>query len=132
MINFNIIIMTQLTSWLVKEPVGSVVMTFDKYILAVYKLFYLTIRIILGIILGKEKRNTNTTFKKLFPPPDTCSPSFQLCLFFDHILRILTMKGMITTKIYVPKYSYKVYCPLNKEDFINLTIREEDILEHFS
>lgn len=124
--------MTQLTSWLIKEPVGGVVMTFDKYILAVYKLFYLTIRIILGIILGKEKRNTNTAFKKLFPPPDTCSPSFQLCLFFDHILRILTMKGMTTTRIYVPKYSYKVYCPLNKEDFINLTIREEDILEHYN
>jgi len=35
-------------------------------------------------------------------------------------------------KLNVPKYNYKVYCPANKDDFINMTIREDDLLERFN
>ena len=32
----------------------------------------------------------------------------------------------------VPKYGYKVYCPANRDDYLNVTVREEEILEQFS
>jgi predicted RNA methylase len=35
-------------------------------------------------------------------------------------------------KIAVPKYNYKVYCRVNKEDFVILTRHEDEIIEHFS
>jgi len=34
-------------------------------------------------------------------------------------------------KITEPKYSYKVYCRVNKEDFVILTRHEDEIIEHF-
>ena len=34
-------------------------------------------------------------------------------------------------KITVPKYNYKAYCPANRNDLMNLLIREEDIIEMF-
>ncbi|MCC2648978.1 MAG: putative methyltransferase FkbM family, partial [Nitrososphaeraceae archaeon] len=32
----------------------------------------------------------------------------------------------------VPKYGYKAYCPINKNDLINMTIREDEIIELFT
>jgi FkbM family methyltransferase len=38
----------------------------------------------------------------------------------------------VSLKISVPKYGYKAYCPINKNDLINMTIREDEIIEHFT
>ena len=35
-------------------------------------------------------------------------------------------------KMTVPKYGYKVYCPANRDDYLNVTVREEEILGQFS
>ncbi|HET9805697.1 MAG TPA: FkbM family methyltransferase, partial [Nitrososphaeraceae archaeon] len=48
------------------------------------------------------------------------------------IIRLLRLGNPNLITIYVPKYKYKVYCPATADDFINMTIREQDILEHFN
>jgi FkbM family methyltransferase len=53
-------------------------------------------------------------------------------MFFYKIIRTLRLGNPSLIKIYVPKYNYKVYCPATIHDFINITTREQDILEHFN
>ena len=50
---------------------------------------------------------------------------------FYRFLNLLGLKSPATTKIYVTKYDYKAYCPLNENDFVNMTTREDDILALF-
>jgi FkbM family methyltransferase len=38
----------------------------------------------------------------------------------------------VSLKISVPKYGYKAYYPINKNDLINMTIREDEIIELFT
>jgi FkbM family methyltransferase len=52
-------------------------------------------------------------------------------MYFYKFLNLLGLKSPKTTKIYVTKYDYKAYCPLNENDFINMTTREDDILSLF-
>ena len=123
--------MKHTTSWIVQKPLGGVVIPFDRCILAPYKIFYLAVRITLGLIMGKDKRNKSYLFNKLFPSGET-SPSFQMCIYFNHILKFFKNKTNDSIQIYIPKYDYKVTCSLKTEDFLNHTIREADILEHYS
>jgi FkbM family methyltransferase len=44
----------------------------------------------------------------------------------------LRLGNPVSLKISVPKYNYKVLCPIKKEEIINMTIREDDIIEHFT
>jgi predicted RNA methylase len=53
-------------------------------------------------------------------------------MFFYKIINLLRLGNPYLIKIYVPKYNYKVYCPAIVDDFINMTIREQDIIEHFN
>ena len=53
-------------------------------------------------------------------------------MFFYKIIRFLRLGNLSLIKIYVPKYNYKVNCPATVDDFINMTIREQDIIEHFN
>jgi FkbM family methyltransferase len=47
-------------------------------------------------------------------------------------IRFLRLGNPRLLKINVPKYNYKAYCPINKHDFINMTAREDEIIEHFN
>jgi FkbM family methyltransferase len=58
-----------------------------------------------------------------------------LAYLFFHILfsirKYVKSNNDPTLKITVPKYNYKAYCPLNKNDLITLTTREDEIIERF-
>jgi FkbM family methyltransferase len=121
----------KLTSWLLKTPEG-VVITLDKCILFPLKIIYLGVRVSLRIFLGKKRRNQSYIVQKLRYISNYFSPSFSLFSYLYKVIRFLRLGNPRLLKINVPKYNYKAYCPINKHDFINMTAREDEIIEHFS
>jgi FkbM family methyltransferase len=110
--------MKETVLWLIK---GSEAVTiFDKCILFIAKVVYLSLRISLRIILSKERRD-------------------RLCIKYDldygtlwykfyNIFKPTSKKTFLKCKI--PKYNLEFYCR-NKDDFKSITMRENDIIERF-
>jgi FkbM family methyltransferase len=122
--------MERLTSWLLKEPVG-VMPILDKWILFFLKIIYLGIRFSIKIALGKKRRD-RLYVKRGIHFNDSFGPSFYFMSFLYKVIKFLRLGNPVSLKISVPKYNYKVLCPIKKEEIINMTIREDDIIEHFT
>src|ERR671921_2374905 len=122
--------MEKLTSWLLKEPVG-VIPVLDKWILFFLKIIYLGIRFSVKIALGKKRRD-RLYVKRGIHFNDSFGPSFYFMSFLYKVIKFLRLGNPMSLKISVPKYNYKVLCPIKKEEIINMTIREDDIIEHFT
>ena len=106
-------------SWLLKEGHGARI--FDKFILFSFRLIYLGVRVLLRIILGKGRRDRLYIQKGIN--------------FIDFLYRSLNLLGIgnsIMLKFDVPKYGYKVYCPINKEDFAIMSRHEDEIIHQFN
>jgi FkbM family methyltransferase len=108
-----------LNSWLLRETKG--VRTLDKCILYFLKVIYLGLRILLRISLGKERRD------RIF-----IEQGFDFNTFLYKVFKILRIGNSMLLKISVPKYDYKFYCRINREDLVFMTNHEDDIIEHFT
>ena len=122
--------MERLTSWLLKEPVG-VMPILDKWILFFFKIIYLGIRFSIKIALGKKRRD-RLFVKRGIHFNDSFGPSFYFMSFLYKFIKFSRLGNPVSLKISVRKYNYKVLCPIKKEEVINMTIREDDIIEHFT
>ncbi|HEX5905197.1 MAG TPA: FkbM family methyltransferase [Candidatus Nitrosocosmicus sp.] len=124
--------MGRLSSWLLKEPVGGIWPTADKCILFILKIFYLGVKVFFWIFLGKKRRDHSYTLMKIRSIINI-SPSLSSFRCLYKVRKTLGFSDTPLVKISVPKYGYRVYCPINinKDDFINMTVREEEIIEHF-
>ncbi len=122
--------MERLTSWLLKEPVG-VMPILDKWILFFLKIIYLGIRFSIKIALGKKRRD-RLFVKRGIHFNDSFGPSFYFMSFLYKFIKLSRLGNPVSLKISVRKYNYKVLCPIKKEEVINMTIREDDIIEHFT
>jgi FkbM family methyltransferase len=125
--------MKKVIHWLGQEPLANTIPSFyiDKIINIIVKLFYLSIRILLRITLGKKRREQNRFCRKVGYYTVNVSPSFTLCMYLYRVIRLLKLGNPSLIKLYVPKYKYKFYCPANVDDFKNMTIREAEIIEYF-
>ncbi len=130
--------MGKLTSWLTREEPIRLVPIFDKIIVFLHKisylLLYLILRSLLRFLIGKKKRNS--IFRKTgihFHYKYEIIPSLSIINFFHPVAKYLRLqdKNSMLLKINVPKYDYKAYCPINKDDLINMTIREDEIIDLF-
>src|SRR5215212_7140729 len=108
-----------LNSWLLKETKG--VRKLDKCILYFLKVIYLGLRILLRIALGRKKRD------RIF-----IEQGFDFNTFLYKVFKILRLDNSMLLKISVPKYDYKFYCRINREDLVFMTNHEDDIIEHFT
>ncbi len=122
--------MERLTSWLLKEPVG-VIPILDKWVLFFLKIIYLGIRFSMKIVLGKKRRD-RLYVKRGIHFNDSFGPSFYFMSFLYKVIRFLRLGNPVSLKISVPKYNYKVLCPIKKEEIMHMTIREDHIIEHFT
>ena len=122
--------MERLTSWLLKEPVG-VIPILDKWVLFFLKIIYLGIRFSMKIVLGKKRRDS-LYIKRGIYFNDSLGPSFYFMSFLYKVIRFLRLGNPVSLKISVPKYNYKVLCPIKKEEIMHMTIREDHIIEHFT
>lgn len=119
-----------MATWFNDTSSGIALNSFDKLMMPIYRLTYLIIRITLGTILGKEKRNRSLFFQKLHKG-NYVNPTFLSKIYFNRFLRIFGL-NKTTAEIYIPKYDHKILCPLNEVDYISLVSREEDILQRFN
>ncbi len=103
---------------------------FDRFMVIIYRLFYLIIRITLGTILGKERRNRSYVFQKLHKG-NYVNPSFLSKIYFYKLLRFFGYNKN-TVEIYIQKFDHKILCPLNEVDYISLISREEGIINKFN
>ena len=122
--------MERLTSWLLKEPVG-VIPRLDKWVLFFLKIIYLGIRFSMKIALGKKRRDS-LYIKRGIYFNDSLGPSFYFMSFLYKVIKFLRLGNPVSLKISVPKYNYKVLCPIKKEEIMHMTIREDHIIEHFT
>jgi FkbM family methyltransferase len=122
--------MEKLTSWLLKEPVG-VIPVLDKWILFFFKIIYLGIRFSVKIALGRKRRDRIYVGLGIHFN-DSFGPSFYIVSFLYKTIKFLRLGNPVSLKINVPKYGYKVLCPIKKEEIVNMTIREDEIIEHFT
>jgi FkbM family methyltransferase len=111
--------MGELNSWLLKETKG--VKTLDKCVLYSLKVIYLGLRILLRMALGKKRRD------RIF-----IEQGFDFNTFLYKVFKILRIGNSMLLKISVPKYDYKFYCRINREDLVFMTNHEDDIIEHFT
>ena len=124
------------TSFLI-SPVGSIYPRFDKSILFTVKMIYILHRISLRSLVGKKKRDMllSDADKRLHYKhilSGRFSPSFYIIrtVYTSRLAKKLYNKNQKLFKLNVAKYGYMIYCPPNKDDFISLTIREEDIIDN--
>ncbi len=112
--------------WLRREPAESVMPTFDKCILPILKVGYLSIRILLRLGLGKRRRDRTKFYRRLYIG-DYTVPSYEVIKFFYKSMKYLKLGSPKLLKVYARERDYRYYCRL--EDFN--PGREEDILKLF-
>ena len=105
-------------SWWLMETKGATIS--DKFYLSFLKIIYRGIRFSFKIALGKKRTDMFYTKRGI---------NFKDFLYRS--IKFLKIGDPLMLEIYVPKYNYNIYCPLNKEDFIVMTRHEDDIIERF-
>jgi FkbM family methyltransferase len=130
--------MGTLTKWLLREEPLRVVPFMDRIVVIflkfLYIIFYLVIRISLRIVLGRKRRDELMVKRGIrFNYELDIIPTFLLIKISYSILRFLKFgRTPFLLRITVPKYDYKAYCPINKNDLLSMTIREDEIIERFN
>jgi FkbM family methyltransferase len=115
-----------ISSWLTKEPIESVLPMFDRCILPMLKAGYICIRILFRLCLGKRRRNQSQLYRRLYVGDNTI-PSYDVIKFFYKSMKFLKLGYPRLLKVYAKEHDYKYYCRL--EDFN--PDREADIVKLF-
>src|SRR5207244_9618964 len=101
----------------------------------IYLVFYLVLRFSLRIALGRKRRDKIFVKKGLnFHYEYNAVPSLSIIKFLYAVVKFfrLANNDPFLLKISIPKYDYKAYCPISRDDLINMTIREDEIIERFT
>ncbi len=94
----------------------------DKIFILFIKLYYISIRVILALALGR-KRSTKVILKRGWDFGTLWNKSIGLWKSGDKASELLKFK--------VPKYNFEFYCRKNKDDFTVMTFHEDDMIERF-
>ena len=124
----------KLGNWLFEGPVANTIPSLyalDKVMNLFIKIIYIILRILFIVNLGKKRRE-NSQFYIKFGSRVNINFSFYLFMFLYKVIRLLRLGNPNLITLYVPKYKYKVYCPATIDDFVNMTTREQEIIEHFN
>jgi FkbM family methyltransferase len=131
--------MGKLTSWLTRQEPVSAMPTLDKVLVFLHKIiylvFYLVLRFSLRIALGRKRRDRVFAKRGInFHYGYNTIPSLSIIKFLYAVVKFLrpANNNSFLLKISISKYDYKAYCPINRDDLINMTIREDEIIEHFT
>jgi FkbM family methyltransferase len=109
-------------SWL-KHSAGVAIS--DKLLLFFIKLYYISLRIVLRLALGKRRSKRLILNRGL----DLGTLWYESFSFWKRGEK----KSHELLKFKMPKYNFEFYCRKNKDDFKTMTFHEEDILDyHFT
>ena len=128
--------MVNLISWILRKESVRLIPVLDRIVVVLIRVVYVGsytfVRLSLRLILGKNRRNKLLTEKKItFNNEFDIIPAYQFFRILSFIMKYMKSKNDLLLKITVPKYNYRAYCPVNKNDLIALTIREDEIIEKF-
>ena len=121
-------------SWLFEKPLANTIPSLyvlDRAMIILFKTTFILIRIF-SIITFQKNKITYYQFQTKCHFKTDVNFSFYLFMFIYKLINMLRLGNPSLIKIHVHKYNYKVYCPATVDDFINMTTREQDILEHFN
>jgi FkbM family methyltransferase len=123
-------------SWLRKEEPARVIPILDRFLVILFRIgyigSYLGTRLFFRFVMGKNRRNKSWLKKKLiFNYEFDIIPVFYYLRFLRFLTKYLRVNKKFLLKLTVPHHDYKVFCPINKNDLLNLTIRENEIIEKF-
>jgi FkbM family methyltransferase len=90
----------------------------DNFILLLLRLSYWGTRLGLRLILGKSRRDNFFIAKSLDFPS-----------FLYRSLKFFAMHELVVLRMHAPKYDYKFYCRVNRDDLLFMTNHETEILE---
>src|ERR671932_686799 len=110
--------MKETLPWLLKGSEAATV--FDKCILFIVKIVYLSSRISLRVTLGKKRRD------RLCMKHD-----LDFASFWYKFYKTIRHANEPLLKLKMPGHNFEFYCRNNKDDFATMTIRENEIIELF-
>jgi FkbM family methyltransferase len=120
-----------LLRWLFTPPSVRILPIIDSILLVLSKLTYLAARVTLRVLLGRRRRD-NLKLTEHLRRLIRINTSFYAIYYLCEMLHKLGIRWPRYVKLTVNKYGYTAYCPLNKHDFIDLTVREEELIELFA
>jgi FkbM family methyltransferase len=101
------------------EPRGALFQ--DNFILLLLRLGYWGTRLLLRLLLGKRRRDNFFIANNL-----------DFSCFLYRSLKFFAMHELVVLRMHAPKYDYKFYCRVNRDDLLFMTNHETEILEqHF-
>ena len=110
--------MKETLPWLIKGSEAASV--FDKCILFIVKIVYLSLRISLRVTLGKKRRDRLCIKHDL-----------DFASFWYKFYKTIRHANEPLLKLKMPGHNFEFYCRNNKDDFATMTIRENEIIELF-
>jgi FkbM family methyltransferase len=88
----------------------------DRFIISFLKLSYITLRLIIRLLVGRQRRN-KIHFLRKFWLDNSSSPSYVLMTRLHHFLT-RNKDSVHLIKIRVPRYHYQYFCRVGKGDFL--------------
>jgi FkbM family methyltransferase len=124
-------------SWLNRKEPVVVIPILDSVLIRIlrvsYVTYYLALRLLFRLFLGKEKRDNFFLSKRIkFNYDFDFFPALLELRLLSLIFKFLNIKNNDLIRIRVPKYNFKAFCPLSKNDLINMSVREDELIENFS
>jgi FkbM family methyltransferase len=92
----------------------------DNLLLFFLKIVYFGFRLLLILVLGREKRDRFYVQKEL-----------DFGVFWYKFFKIKKCDASKLFRFRVPKYGYEFYCRLNKDDFKLMALHEDEIIDQF-
>jgi FkbM family methyltransferase len=128
--------MDSLLSWLKRKETVIIIPILDSTLVLTVRIFYLGyylgVRLLFRLLLGRNERNKLFTRKGIvFNYEFDIVPAFYEIKLLNAIMKCLKRCNNNLVKIRVPKYNYTAYCPVSKNDLINMSIREDELIQNF-
>jgi FkbM family methyltransferase len=128
----------ELITWITKEEVVRLTPVVDRILVTLLRVLhvggYFLLRLLLRLILGREKRDEVFIRKRIhliLGLKFDFVPIFCVIGLLNLIKEYFKCNYTFLLKITVPKYNYKSFCPTTRNDLINLSVREDEIIELF-
>jgi FkbM family methyltransferase len=103
-------------TWVTTDSLEGPVPIVDAFTLPILKFSYITLRLLLRVLLGRQRRN-KIRFLRKFWLDDYTSPSYLLMTHLHPFLH-RNKDDAHLLKIHVPRYHYQYFCRIGKGDFL--------------
>lgn len=102
-------------TWVTTDSLEGPIPLVDAFTLPILKFSYITLRLLLKILLGRQRRNKIHFLRKFWL--ENNSPSYLLMVRLHRFFH-RSIDDVNLLKIHVPRYHYQYFCRIGKGDFL--------------